>query len=274
MCFQPPLFHDPLINEFIQRPLSVQKELFVIVVLHRREDSLEVTASFEFILYVSDDVVLVTSDFGGGCGTGGGPSQIRGHLPVVLPFALRWVSLHSEARSKILAGVGAGVLLINSDALAPLFLFLLLWRLRRQLIVRVGGGALRCLRRTFQSLRRVGRIHPIQFGVLLLGRAEFAVFKRLDAYEREQIANEIAFDFLIQRGVAAKGWTEIHLDEPALLKLIDENVEAKELKAVVGGGHVLLACLIDLWLPCDHRFDDDILDLLPNGHVIKSQTSH
>ena len=101
--------------------------------------------------------------------------------------------------------------------------------------------------------------------------ASVARVKGLHTRQAEYVSNTVRLDLLVQGRVAAKDRREVHLKEPGLQLLVDEDVEAEQLEAVGALGRAEHICgVIDNMLHTDDRLDDAVFDLLEQQHVVEA----
>ena len=111
-------------------------------------------------------------------------------------------------------------------------------------------------------------IESFGFGHNSLTLTDFSLFERDDTRHGKEVGNEFAFDSLIEGGVAVEGGGEVDFEEPGVELVVDEDVEAEELEAIVAEGDVLLAGVEDYVLGRQNRLDNHILDLLEDSRIV------
>ena len=112
---------------------------------------------------------------------------------------------------------------------------------------------------------------------LLLALSEHASANRagcplvLMVYKADQvqeIRKHVAFDFLVERTVTRQTWAEVDFQEPWVQEVINEDVEPKELEAIVPVRHVLVENLSQSRFHTQNSLIDYIINLLKQLFII------
>ena len=94
----------------------------------------------------------------------------------------------------------------------------------------------------FAALENTHTSSKIQMRGLSVG-SFFGILPALcwyNPYKIEQIRKQIGFYLLVQRGVTIHRRRQVHFQQIGIEDIVYQDVEAKELEAVVSVGHVLL----------------------------------
>jgi hypothetical protein len=84
----------------------------------------------------------------------------------------------------------------------------------------------------------------------------------------QQVRYQPRFNLQINWRVTVQTWREVHLQKPRLMRLIDQNIEPKQLKSVVSVRNEHLEPCCHSALHANDRFDNDVLNLVPDFEVI------
>lgn len=92
--------------------------------------------------------------------------------------------------------------------------------------------------------------------------------------QTEQICNHIRFDLLVKRTIAAHGGREVDFEEPGFKLVVNEDVKAEELEAVVFVRAKHFDCVVYDVLTRYDRLQNYVLYLFPNRFIILTIELH